>query len=385
MASKANLWLAVAIARQLELLRRSYSVTKQRSGLVRNGAVSGHVVIAVLDEPISVVAAAVDHFNDQGRDVAIVTPERVPQRNTINELSVPGAKLIRCDSGRSSKGALLNYAAARLPADEFMLIYDVDSRPVETVAPPSCERSVTQQISIYRTSEDSPSFWNGVAMRQTRWSIAMEAYQWLTRSPSSYLVGHGIAIKVADLRRFPFNEDVHGEDMDLAVRLVRSGYQIEVDAAADLAEAVVGLDQFREQNGRWFLGAQKAARSQISLNLGQINAVHIARVASLSSWAILPITIAVGLGHATPRTRILYVLTTTALEVASYRRIRPIQAESDLPVQNGLPETKMFLGFIVQPFLACYAACRAMWRYGLSASIQGGPTKATRRDNAHLV
>ena len=191
----------------------------------------------------------------------------------------------------------LNYAINLLTKDEtlkvddFVVVYNADSRPeVETIdwinfKSREKEISVFQQYGCYsgnihdlQNSKSAPillasSLW------QTRWSIGFEIFNslkqfdyqnrkeklWLNY-PLNYCIGHGLFIKKNVLEKMGgFSEDSHNEDAILGLQLCHSQELIMPIPYFDISESPDTVKMLYTQKSNWYFGPLQAYSYMLTL------------------------------------------------------------------------------------------------------------------------
>jgi hypothetical protein len=363
--------LLIRQARRLRQLDRTLSsLDLSSSGSER----VSHVVIPCHQES-DVAAKTASFFRRHHPDVVVhFLSSREDRTSTAAALRAVGAEVTVFEARDPSKAALVNeYAKTACSA---FAVYDADSAPTAMPAIPSSENQVVQQLSVYHALPGSTAFWRGVALNQTRWSLAHEAHA-LRQTSGWYLVGHGLAVRAGLLRREPFRTGIHGEDLELGYRLSYSGVKVWIDpSGVDCAGIPVSKAEFVEQAARWFIGDSTAV--VLATRGCGLRPRLVLRVCGLCFWLVGPvivIALCVSWTFSRDRVALLTLLASSLCEAASFAKLNGWLRRNDLPCATSWTA---LVGFLAKPGLSSLGALKAVvvYRFG---TADAGPPKSRQR------
>lgn len=218
------------------------------------------VIIPVLDCPDLAIQAAI-HFH-QITEVVFVGSHR-DEKGTVSALQRVGARVLVAPKSCIGKASQIQWALSILPETHWVTIYDVDSRPSShsltyfSRGVTDGDPDVISRLSMYQ-SGTAKGFFEGLALRQSWWSIMFEAQMWTGRR-IWYLVGHGLSVRWSLLRSY-LSEDAVSEDLSLGYELSILKASVCIGTDVDVALAVDSVSAAVLQTGKWFAGEWDGTR-----------------------------------------------------------------------------------------------------------------------------
>jgi hypothetical protein len=116
---------------------------------------------------------------------------------------------------------------------------------------------VISRLSLYQ-SRTAKGFFEGLALRQSWWSVMFEARMWMRRRVW-YLVGHGLSVRRSLLQSY-LSADAISEDLSLGYDLSVSNATVRIGTDVDIALAVDSIGGVVLQSGQWFAGEWDGTR-----------------------------------------------------------------------------------------------------------------------------
>ncbi len=168
---------------------------------------------------------------------------------------------------KGNKGAQLNYAIRqmdRLMPDDYILVYDADSRPdlktidelsqiIQTKQP-----NVIQQSSLYlRNYGISSPYMKVEALFESIRAMGLERRNYLLKkankyiiSPFCYCVGHGMCFKTSFLKQIGLFPEPN-EDVPIGIKVALLGESIEPMVTKDYCNVTNNVKMLFFQSGNW--------------------------------------------------------------------------------------------------------------------------------------
>ena len=155
------------------------------------------------------------------------------------------------------KASQLNYAISKINLDNYIAIFDVDSRPDLSVfeyIKKSAKDEVLQMPTLFIADFQNNSIYGkSSAIFQSRRVLAFEIPT-LLKNKFGYLVGHGLFVKGSIFNTHLFCEESITEDLIFGYRLYLSGVRPKPLPYFDFSTVPQKFIQTISQTSRWFSG-----------------------------------------------------------------------------------------------------------------------------------
>ncbi len=304
----------------------------------------------------------------------------------------------------------LNYAintlihASGLKPDDFLAIYNADSRPEKETFDWVLQKIQHEKISAFQQygcysgnfSQLYRNAWSSVllsgAVWQTRWAIGFEIYNSLKQFrfkdqgrikmnyPFNYCIGHGLFITKEIFELVGgFNESTHNEDAIIGLQLSDKQIVLMPIPYFDISESPDTLEMLYKQKSNWYFGPLQAYAyvSEIIQKSTQYGIQRKVRLFLLSTrlffhafyWILGPSFVLLSsVLSIADKNIFLFLLTLFSVMVFSVPSIIAYRIIFDLHIDESHMHIKNMKSLILRGFIICYmmhgaSAYRGLFKY----------------------